>query len=144
MKRKYVFTALLLCATLWAVAQKKDAVLLTVNSTPVYASEFKKVYKKNLDLVQDESQKDVENYLGLFIDYKLKVAEAYAQKLDEKPAYKKEFSKYQDQLSRKYLYDQKLAAQLAKEAFERGKEQINANHILITINGNETPADTLA
>ena len=62
-------------------SQKKNDVLLTINNDPVYVSEFKRVYKKNLDLVKDESQKTVDGYLKLFIDYKLKIAEAYEQEL---------------------------------------------------------------
>ena len=74
-------------------SQNKKEVLMTINGKPVYANEFKRVYKKNLDLVQDESQKDIDSYLELFIDYKLKIAEAQAQGLDQESAYISEFSK---------------------------------------------------
>ena len=79
-------------------AQEKQ-VLFTVNETPVYASEFVRVYKKNLELVKDESQKDIDNYLDLFIKYKLKVTEAKALGLDKKQAYLREFESYKRQLS---------------------------------------------
>ena len=94
----------LFVTTIFLGQQKKD-VLLTIDGDPVYASEFTRVYQKNLDLVQDESQKSVEGYLDLFIDYKLKVKEAYEQDLDEKKEYQKEFKKYQEQLSRYYIYE---------------------------------------
>ena len=64
-------------------AQNKKNVLLTINSNPVYSSDFTKVFNKNLDLVVEESQKNVAGYLDLFIDYKLKITEAYAQGLDK-------------------------------------------------------------
>jgi len=51
---------------------KNDDVLFTVGDAPVLASEFLRVYNKNLDLVKDESQKDTDEYLKLFINYKLK------------------------------------------------------------------------
>lgn len=125
-------------------SQNKKDVLLTVNGTPVYANEFKRVYTKNLDLVQDESQKDVDGYLQLFIDYKLKIFEAKAQGLDKGEDYKTELSKYRDQLSRNYLFEDKLTEDLAKEAYERGKEEVNASHILIGVSYEATPQDTLA
>lgn len=125
-------------------AQDKKEILMIVNGNPVYASEFERVYKKNLELVHDESQKDVETYLNLFKDYKLKVAEAYAQKLDESASYKKEFSQYQDQLSRNYIFDDKVTEDLAREAYSRGLEEINAAHILVNANYEDTPQDTLA
>jgi peptidyl-prolyl cis-trans isomerase SurA len=124
-------------------AQNKNEVLMTIDGEPVYASEFERVYKKNLDLVQDESQKDIDGYLQLFIDYKLKIAEAQAQGLDQESAYKSEFSKYRDQLSRNYLFEDKVTEELAKEAYERGKFEIDASHILIRTDYESVPQDTL-
>ena len=77
-------------------AQNKKNVLLTINSNPVYSSDFTKVFNKNLDLVVEESQKNVAGYLDLFIDYKLKISEAYAQELDKNQQYIKEFKKYEE------------------------------------------------
>lgn len=125
------------------LGQDKKEVLLTIDGSPVYVSEFKRVYNKNLDLVQDESQKSVAGYLDLFVDYKLKSAEAYAQHLDETPEYKREFRKYQEQLSRNYIFENKVTEDLAREAYERGKEEINAEHILIRVGYDAVPQDTL-
>lgn len=124
-------------------SQNKKDVLLTIDGNPVYADEFERVYKKNLDLVQDESQKDINGYMQLFIDYKLKIAEAKAQKLDKNEPYQVELSKYRDQLSRNYLFEDKFTEDLAKEAYERGKEEINASHILVLVNYEAKPQDTL-
>jgi peptidyl-prolyl cis-trans isomerase SurA len=136
-----VFTFFLASTVLFA--QKKKNVLLTIDGTPVYAKEFKRVYNKNLDLVQDENQKTVDGYLDLFIDYRLKVTEAYAEKLNEKAIYKKELAEYQEQLSRYYIYEDNVTSDLAKEAYERGMEEISANHILIFSKFTDSPADTL-
>lgn len=125
-------------------SQNKKEVLMTIDGKPVYSNEFKRVYMKNLDLVQDESQKDIDGYLQLFIDYKLKIAEAEAQNLDKESAYKSEYSKYRDQLSRNYLFEDKVTEELAKEAYERGKEDIDASHILIRVDYESVPQDTLA
>ena len=69
---------------------------MSINSNPVYSSDFTKVFNKNLDLVVEESQKNVTGYLDLFIDYKLKITEAYAQELDKNQQYIKEFKKYEE------------------------------------------------
>src|SRR5690554_1017528 len=142
---KKLLTVLFLCiGTLTVSSQNKKDVLLSVNGNPVYANEFERVYKKNLDLVQDESQKDLDSYLQLFIDYKLKIFEAKAQGLENDEVYQREFNKYRDQLSRNYLFEDKLTEDLAKEAYERSKEDINASHILIMVSYEATPQDTLA
>ncbi len=137
-----LFLLLFMCGS-QLFSQKKKDVLLTINDEPVYVSEFKRVYNKNLDLVKDESQKSVDGYLDLFIDYKLKVAEAYAQDLDEVGAYQREYNKYRDQLSRNYLFEKQVTEDLAIEAYERGLEEINADHILITASYEDSPQDTL-
>lgn len=124
-------------------SQKEKDVLMTINNEPVYASEFITVFNKNLDLVIDESQKNVDGYLDLFIDYKLKVIEAYDQDLDKNRVYIKEFGNYEDQLSKKYIYDKRLTSELVKEAYDRGLEEINADHILLKISMNAKPEDTL-
>jgi len=116
---------------------------MTIDGNPVYAKEFKRVYNKNLDLVKDESQKDVENYLDLFIDYKLKIAAAFEDKLDEDPSFKRDFSKYEAQLSRNYLFEDKVTSDLAKEAYDRSREEVKASHILIKVDYAATPKDTL-
>lgn len=124
-------------------AQKKKDVLLEINGEPVYTTEFKRVYLKNLDLVQQQSQKDIDGYLDLFIDYKLKITEAKAQKLHQNQAYITELEKYRDQLSRNYLAENRLNSELAKEAYERGKEEIDASHILLMLRNDARPKDTL-
>ncbi|PVW13100.1 peptidylprolyl isomerase [Marixanthomonas spongiae] len=143
MNRYFIVLLLTVLVSNSVLGQDKKEVLLTIDGSPVYVSEFKRVYNKNLELVQDESQKSVDGYLDLFIDYKLKAAEAYAQNLDETRAYKNEFRKYQEQLSRNYIFENKVTEDLAREAFERGKEEINADHILIQVGYDAVPQDTL-
>ena len=124
-------------------AQNKKDVLLTINTNPIYSSDFTKVFNKNLDLVVEESQKNVAGYLDLFIDYKLKITEAYAQELDKDKQYINEFKKYQDQLAKKYIYDKRIISKLVVEAYDRSLEEINADHILVLSNLNDSPSDTL-
>ena len=116
---------------------------MTINSNPVYSSDFTKVFNKNLDLVVEESQKNVAGYLDLFIDYKLKITEAYAQELDKNKQYIKEFKKYKDQLAKKYIYDKRVVSKLVEEAYDRSLEEINAEHILVLSNLHDSPNDTL-
>lgn len=123
-------------------AQDKD-VLFTIDNVPVYTSEFIRVYNKNLDLVKDESQKDIDGYLKLFINYKLKLQEAKRLKLDEKTSYLGEFESYKKQLTKNYLSDSKVTDALVIEAYNRLQTEINASHILVRIDENASPKDTL-
>ena len=128
--------AVIVFSAFFSVNAQEKQVLFSVEDTPVYASEFERVYKKNLELVKDESQKDIDNYLDLFIKYKLKVAEAKALGLDQKPAYLREFEGYKKQLSANFLSNNEVTENLVKEAYERLKYEINARHILVKIDEN--------
>ena len=145
MKLRYLFTLFLTCSLLIVNGQSVDKdVLFTVANEPVYASEFLRVYNKNLDLVQDESQKDIDEYLKLFTNYKLKLKEARSLELHEKLSYKRELLSYKKQLAKNYITDSKVTDELVKEAYERMSYELNANHILIKIDENASPQDSLA
>jgi peptidyl-prolyl cis-trans isomerase SurA len=120
-----------------------EDVLFTVADEPVDATEFIRIFNKNLDLVQDESQKDVDEYLNLFVNYKLKIAEAEAQGLDEKPAYKRELGNYKKQLAKNYLTDTEVTDELVEEAYYRVTNEVKASHILIRLDANASPEDTI-
>ncbi|WP_231928698.1 peptidylprolyl isomerase [Formosa sp. Hel1_31_208] len=139
---KVSITAILFFMTCFSQAQvKNNDVIFTVDGDPVMASEFIRVYNKNLDLVQDESQKDVDAYLDLFINYQLKVKEARRLGLDKDSKYIKEFNNYKNQLTKNFMADSKVTDALVKEAYERTINDVKASHILIRIDENET--DTL-
>ena len=145
MKKELHFCILILfmvCCQITA-AQKDNAVLLTVNEAPITVKEFKRVYLKNLEIIQDDTQKDVASYLDLYIEYKLKVQEAYRLGLDKKETYQKEFRSYKKQLSKGYLTDVAVTDALLKEAYKRTVEERNARHILVQVKAGAAPADTL-
>lgn len=119
-------------------------VLFTINDQPYYTDEFIRVYRKNLDLVKDESQKDLNQYLDLYIGYKLKVNKAFKLGLQQGSAYQNELKSYRTQLSKTYLMDSKVTQALMDEGYDRLQKEINASHILLMVDENAAPADTLA
>jgi len=144
MKIKFVLCFLSIVFSQFLTAQNSNKqILFTVEETPVYASEFVRVYNKNLELVKDESQKDVDEYLKLFINYKLKLQEAKALGLDKKDNYLREFNSYKKQLSKNYLTDTKVTDALVEEAYDRMGYEVDASHILLRLDENAAPEDTL-
>ena len=134
MKTYIVSACVVLFFSFFGNAQSSNNdVLFTVNNEPVLASEFLRVYNKNLNLVQDESQKDVDQYLSLFVNYKLKLAEAKALDFHKKPAYVRELDGYKKQLAKNYMVDSEVTDALVKEAYDRVSYDINAKHILIML-----------
>ncbi len=142
MDQKLSLSIIMLFITVFSFAQgQADDVLFTVDGDPIKSSEFVRVYNKNLDLVKDESQKDVDAYLKLFVNYQLKIKEAKRLGFDTIPKYKREFENYRKQLSKNYLSDTNVTEALIKEAYDRSTQDLKASHILIRLD--ESEKDTL-
>ncbi len=116
---------------------------MTIDGQPVSTNEFEYMYNKNLDLVQDPAQKDIDNYLQLFINYKLQLADAHTQGMDTLPGFKREFERYRNELAEKYLSDRQVTEKLLREAYERMHYDLNVSHIMVAVPQYATPADTL-
>ena len=141
---KQVFFSLLLALSFSVNAQNKTKeILFTIDDKPYYTDEFERVYKKNLDLVKDESQKDLNQYLELFIGYKLKVLKANKLGLQNNVQYQNELRGYRTQLSKNYTSDSNVTAALVKEGYDRMQKEIKASHILFMVDENASPEDTL-
>lgn len=144
LKNVLCFICLCLGFAFTGFSQDDEKVLFTVGDTPAYASEFVRVYNKNLNLVQDESQKNIDEYLKLFIQYKLKLAEAKKLKLNEEPDYIRELEGYKKQLVKNFIFDTEVTEELVNEAYYRTRNEVNASHVLIMLDASATPQDTLA
>ena len=138
--RLFIFIFILVQSAV--LAQTKD-VLFTIDNHNYYTDEFVRVYNKNLDLVKDDSQKNLDNYLELFIGYKLKVEKANKIGLQNSVNYQNELKSYRNQLSKNYLSDSKVTNELVQEAYDRMKQEIRASHILVLIDESASPEDTL-
>jgi peptidyl-prolyl cis-trans isomerase SurA len=144
MKMKQLFFGLLLSLNLIGYAQTSTKeVLFTIDGKPYNTDEFSRVYNKNLDLVKDESQKDLNQYLELFIGYKLKINKAYKLGLQNGIAYQNELKSYRTQLSKNYTSDSKVTKELVEEGYSRSLKEIKASHILLMVDENASPEDTL-
>ena len=108
---------------------QKDKELFRINNSPVMVSEFKQVYEKNLGIIVGKESKSIDNYLKLYINYKLKVKEAYNLKLDTLKSYKRELEIYKNQLIAPYLLDEAFLSKLIKDAYYRTKNEVKASHI---------------
>jgi len=123
----------------------KSSVVFTVDGVATYSDEFLYLYKKNHQNKQSDFTKEkIEEYLDLFINFKLKVTEAKKRGMDTTRAFSKEYSSYRDELRRPYLPDAKLTDSLVKLTYHHLQEEIKASHILINLKPEASPEDTLA
>lgn len=142
MKSSVIASLILFTLSIGSFAQTSDPVLMTVNEKPVLKSEFEYIYNKN-NTNNSLDKKTLEEYVDLFVNYKLKVEEAKQQKIDTTASFINELQGYRSQLAKPYLTDTKTDENLLREAYEHSKEDVDVSHILIRIPKNATPTDTL-
>ncbi len=126
-----------------ALAQSGQEILIQVGNEQIAKSEFVKAYQKN-NLLSEATEKDLREYLDLYINYRMKVQEAKYLQLDTSEAFKKELASYQNQSAQPYLIDNEVNDQLLEEAYEHSKYHVRASHILIRCIPTALPKDTLA
>lgn len=125
-------------------AQDVDPVVLKVAGENITKSEFLSVYQKNNVNGEVIDRKSLEEYMELYINFRLKVKEAEALGLDTTRAFRDELAGYRKQLAQPYLIDEEMNKALLTEAYNRKNIDIRASHILIKVDRNASPADTLA
>jgi peptidyl-prolyl cis-trans isomerase SurA len=139
--KKYISCVILLILS-FITARAQDEVLLTISGKPVLRSEFERIYHKN-NQVNGYESKSVEDYLDLFINFKIKVLEARNQGYDTMRTFITELAGYREQLARPYLQNRQVLDKQLQEAYNHTINEVNASHFMIKLPANPTPADTL-
>ncbi|MCU4177208.1 peptidylprolyl isomerase [Carboxylicivirga sp. N1Y90] len=131
----------LLNAFLPVISTAQDNTLLTIGENNYSIEEFDYIFDKNNSLSQEPLTR--EEYVPIFVNYKLKVNEAMAQGYDTMPSFKNELEYYYNELAKPYLTDKKATDAVIKEAYEHLLYEVDASHILIKLSQSATPEDTL-
>ncbi|HLZ17213.1 MAG TPA: peptidylprolyl isomerase [Cyclobacteriaceae bacterium] len=125
------------------VKKAKHAMLFTIDGKPTYTQEFVYLYKKNHpNKEQDYTSAKVEEYLNLFINFKLKVTEAHRRGLDTTAKFEKELKSYRDELKKPYRAEKDALEKLTRETYDHLTQEVKASHILIQLRPGGTPEDT--
>ncbi len=144
MKFNLLVVLCLLINSLPAISQvKNDDVLLTIDKKNISVGDFLSIYRKNNPKGENIDKKNLEEYLDLFINFKLKVTEAEDMGLDTVTSFKTELNGYRDQLAKPYFTDEATIDRLVKEAWDREHFDLRASHIFLRLKQDASPEDTL-
>lgn len=143
--KKFLLFLTTLCATFSINAQ--NPVLMTINGKDVTRAEFEYAYNKNNNVEGAVEQKSIDEYVDMFINYKLKVAEAESQKIDTLKSFNDEFRTYRDMQLLPYFVDQQFIDSVASSLYNRqleaigGKDLLDCSHILLLVKQTATNAE---
>ena len=146
--RAHLFSLVLILSSVGVYSQTNDPVIMTLNDKSFKKSEFEYFYNKynNEDVIDKRS---LEEYIDLFKNLKLKVAEAETQGLDKTNTFMTELSEYRSIESKPYLEQPEINEEYVRTKYERMKELVEISHILIAFPGVKNnnykifPSDTL-
>ena len=144
MKKVLLFAGALCCA-LYAGAQQvsDDEVLLTINGKPSTVGEFMYIYQKNNQETSVE-KKSLDEYLDLFINFKLKVEAAEELGIDTTESFKKELAGYRSQATPKYMTSAAAEDAAVKKAYDRMQRDRRVSHIAIRCPGSASAEEEAA
>lgn len=126
--------------------RKKDPVILfEINDRKIPADEFVYLYNKNHQSKGEEyTTGAINEYLDLFVKFKLKVEEARYRGMDTTAAFLTEYHSYRNELIKPHLPDNRIMDSLMAQAYDRMKEEVRVSHLLINTQADASPEDTLA
>lgn len=128
-------------------AWAQNPVLMTVNGKDITRAEFEYAYNKNNNAEGGVEQKTVEEYVDMFVNYKLKVAEAERLQLDTLASFRTEYRQYRDMHLTPHLVDQQFIDSVARSLYDRqatamaGRDILDCSHILVTVKQTATDAE---
>lgn len=119
-----------ICSLFISPVWAQDPVIMTVNGKPVPRSEFEYSYNKNnSEGVIDK--KSVDEYVDLFVNYKLKVQAAKDARLDTLTSFKDEFAMYRDQqIKPSFVTDEGMLRE-AQKVYNDTKESIGPRGLIM-------------
>lgn len=136
MKRHFIIASLLAATLSFNCAVAKNNIpleqqtLMTIDGKPVTVSEFNYLYNKNNQ--QQSTPQSVKEYLDLFVNYKIKVAEAEAAGLDTTASFIQELQGYARELAKPYLEDAEVMEKLKREAYGHTTHEIEVQHLMVS------------
>ena len=150
--KKILTTIVLVALSATAVCQNTDnPVMFDIAGQQIRRSEFMKEFLQSIGKDPSapktactyEKRQALEEYVELFANFRVKLADALAQGYDSRPELLSELKQYRNELAVPYLLDSTTLTELLHEAYERNHYIVHANHILVRCAENATPDDTL-
>lgn len=148
--KKIIFFTFFLSLSISVFAQVTNPVLMVVNGKEITKAEFLYSYNKNNNVEGAVEQKTIDEYVQMYVDYKLKVAEAEFLKYDTLSTFINEFRQYRDMQLTPLMIDTAFIDSIAQlqyadyKKYLKGQDLIRPAHILILLKQNATEAEKIA
>lgn len=131
---------LFICITAYWSVQVQAQTLFTYGTKTVSKDEFLKAFNKNPDTSGNRQEK-IQQYLDLYINFKLKIQAALDEKLQTSESFQSESDNFKAQLTENYINEQANLGGLIHEAFIRSQKDILLSQVFVEV---KKAADSIA
>lgn len=130
---------------------QNDPIVIEVDGQKIRQSEFMQEFNNNVGnqlaakkgVTETEKRVALEEYAELYALFRAKERDAIARGFDTTARLKKELNQYRKELAAPYLTDSTVMDRLLAEAYGRNHTSLRAAHLLIPVEKDASPADTL-
>lgn len=123
-----------------------DKVVLEIGNNKVTVSEYENFFTRNSggwSVAQKSTLEEREHFLNLLTNYKLKLQDAYDRNLVNDSDIVQELRDYRASLASTYMVEREITEPGIRQLYDRRKEEIRAQHLLLKLNPDASPEDTL-
>jgi peptidyl-prolyl cis-trans isomerase SurA len=129
------------------VGPASDVVVAEFGGQQLTLSEFETRYARSAgsrEAAAADSIEAYEDFLERYVNFRLKVQEARRTGLLEDPEIQRELDDYRQELARPMLLEREVLHDIVRDLYEKQREEIAASHVLLFVDPNAAPADTVA
>lgn len=122
-----------------------SAYVADIAGEKITVDEFEYVYAKNnggWDAAAKMSLEEKQQFLDLYVKFRLKVKDAYAKGYNNDPELRRELADYRKNLAVSYMLDQEITKPALEQMYQRKLKEVRASHILIRTSYDASPEDT--
>ncbi|MFA6597742.1 MAG: peptidylprolyl isomerase [Ignavibacteriaceae bacterium] len=136
MQKRLLIFSLFSIALLFSACSPKqgEIVLAKYDKGNVTLGEFEKAYAKNsggVDAAKKDSLEQYQKFLDLYVNFKLKIKDAYERGYDKNPELLAELNDYKKKVGVSYLLDKELVEPALKKLYDQRKIELRVSHIMI-------------
>ena len=115
-------------------SESSQAVLAKFGDQTISVKDFENAYVNNVgsyEVAKKDSLSKLKSFLDLYVDFQMKLKDAYAKGYDKDQALQKELTDYKKKVGVSYLLDKELVDPAIHQLYERRKWEYRVSHIMI-------------
>ena len=130
---KILLTVIIAYTVMWAQTDKNKIIVAKYDNQNITLKEFEKAFLKNagsVDKAKKAKIKEYQNFLRLYVNYKMKLADAEKRGLNNDPSITKELNEYKESIASSFLIEKRLIEPAIKKLYDKRKLEYRVSHIM--------------